>query len=90
VTVRLTAIITGRVQGVGFRYFVRRCAEPLALVGTATNCRDGSVQVIAEGARTSCEQLLAALRSDAAPGYVSAVDVTWSEPRGGFAGFRER
>ena len=89
-TVRLTAIVTGRVQGVGFRYFVRRCAEPLALAGTATNRRDGSVEVIAEGSRTSCEQLVAAMQSDAAPGYVAAVDVTWSAPEGGLPGFRER
>jgi acylphosphatase len=90
VTVRLTATVSGRVQGVGFRYFVRRRAEPLGLVGTATNLRNGDVEVIAEGPRGACEQLLAALGSEAAPGYVGRVDVTWSPAQGGLSGFRER
>jgi acylphosphatase len=90
VTVRLTATVSGRVQGVGFRYFVRRQAEPLGLAGTATNLRNGEVEVIVEGPRTVCEQLLAALESDAAPGYVARVDATWSPAQGGLRGFRER
>jgi len=90
VTVRLTAIVSGRVQGVGFRYFVRRHAEPLGLVGTATNLREGDVEVIVEGPRSACEQLVAALQGGAAPGRVTAVAVTWSGAEGGFAGFRER
>jgi len=90
VTVRLTAIVTGRVQGVGFRYFVRRQAERLGLAGTATNLPTGEVEVMVEGPRNACERLVAALRSDAAPGSVAAVDVSWSAAEGGFAGFRER
>jgi acylphosphatase len=90
VTVRLTAAVSGRVQGVGFRYFVRRRAEPLGLVGTATNRPNGSVEVVAEGPRDACERLLAALRSDDPPGFVGRVEATWSEPTGEFAGFRER
>ena len=89
-TVRLTAIVSGSVQGVGFRYFVRRRAEPLGLSGTATNLRGGAVEVIAEGPRHACEQLVDALRGGAAPGRVDTVDVTWSEAAGGFRGFRER
>ncbi len=89
-TVRLTAIVSGRVQGVGFRYFVRRRAEPLGLVGTATTLRGGAVEVVAEGPRVACEQLVAALESGAAPGWVDSVEVTWSGAEGGFTAFRER
>ena len=89
-TVRLTATVSGRVQGVGFRYFVRRRAEPLGLVGTATNLRNGNVEVVAEGPRAACEQLVAELSGGAAPGYVASVAVTWSAAQGGFAAFRER
>ncbi|HVU90653.1 MAG TPA: acylphosphatase [Jatrophihabitans sp.] len=89
-TVRLTAIVAGRVQGVGFRYFVRRRAEPLGLAGTATNLPNGRVEVVAEGPRAACEQLLAALRSEDAPGFVGSVDVTWSAAKGSLRGFRER
>jgi acylphosphatase len=91
---RLEAVVRGRVQGVGFRYWVRRRAEGLGLAGTATNLPNGGVEVVVEGPRAACEQLLGALRGDLAgddppPGFVGSVDVSWSEPTG-VAGFRER
>jgi acylphosphatase len=55
---RLTVRVTGRVQGVGFRWWVRRRAEQLGLVGWVMNADDErSVEVVAEGPRTSLEQL---------------------------------
>ena len=90
VTVRLTAVVQGRVQGVGFRYFVRRRAESLGLVGTATNQPNGSVEVVAEGDRDAAERLLEALRGDDTPGFVGRVEASWSDPTGEFATFRER
>lgn len=87
---RLTAVVHGRVQGVGFRYFVARRAESLDLTGTATNLRDGTVHIVAEGRRTSAELLLDAVRSDDAPGFVGRVEVTWAEASGEFAAFRAR
>ena len=80
--VRLTALVSGRVQGVGFRYWVREQADPLGLAGSATNLRDGRVEVIAEGPRERCQQLLDALEGDRTPGTVSAVDASWADPRG--------
>lgn len=88
--VRLTAWVHGRVQGVGFRWWTRARALELGLVGSAGNLTDGRVEVIAEGSRSACERLLAALRSDRTPGSVDHVEERWSEPRGGLAGFRER
>jgi acylphosphatase len=79
---RLTAVVSGQVQGVGFRYWVQREAESLGLVGSATNLPDGRVEVIAEGPRSACETLLSSLDSAATPGYVRDVAVSWSEPRG--------
>jgi acylphosphatase len=90
VSVRLTARVSGRVQGVGFRWYVRQHAEALGLVGTATNLPNGDVEVVAEGPREAAEKLLGILRSDDPPGFVGRVDVTWSGAEGGFAGFRER
>ncbi|MBA2633175.1 MAG: acylphosphatase [Chloroflexi bacterium] len=47
---RLTARVTGRVQGVGFRWWARRQAEALGLVGWVMNADDErSVEVVAEG-----------------------------------------
>ena len=85
---RVTALVSGQVQGVGFRYWVRRRAEPLGLAGSATNLRDGRVEVVAEGPREACETLLDAFYSGRAPGRVSGVDVSWSAPTGEVSGFR--
>jgi acylphosphatase len=83
---RLTATVSGDVQGVGFRDFVRRKAEPLGLRGRASNLPDGSVEVVAEGDRATAETLLAALRGRT-PGSVERVDVRWSDAEGLDAGF---
>src|SRR6185312_11444052 len=71
--VRLTAVVHGRVQGVGFRWWTRARATELGLVGSATNKADGRVEVLAEGSRQACDQLLAALRGPLAPGNVALV-----------------
>lgn len=47
--IRAEFIIKGKVQGVGFRYFVYRVAKELGITGYAKNLWDGSVEVIAEG-----------------------------------------
>ncbi|WP_157430799.1 acylphosphatase [Actinomadura macra] len=100
--VRLTAWVRGHVQGVGFRWWVRARALELGLTGSATNLRDGRVEVVAEGPRSGCRQLLDLLAADAAqvrpplddlwgrPGRVTGVTERWSAPRGGTTGFRER
>ncbi|MDL4818832.1 acylphosphatase [Actinomadura opuntiae] len=95
-TVRVTAWVRGRVQGVGFRWWVRARALELGLAGSATNLSDGRVEVVAEGPRERCERLLELLEGDAPggvpgrPGRVSGVVRRWSEPRGEAAGFLER
>lgn len=86
---RLTATVKGRVQGVGFRWWVRARALELGLAGAATNLEDGRVEVVAEGSRPACEALLAALRAGGTPGRVDYVGERWGEPRGE-TGFVER
>jgi acylphosphatase len=49
--------ITGRVQGVGFRYFVRREAEALGIDGWVRNRADGTVEAVARGPADILEQL---------------------------------
>lgn len=48
--------VTGRVQGVGFRWWTRRTAERLGLRGTVRNARDGSVEIHAEGSGEALEE----------------------------------
>ncbi len=90
-TARLTAHVSGHVQGVGFRWWTRARALEQGLVGSATNVRDGRVEVVAEGPRAGCEALLAALRGPGTPGRVDHVSAQWSAPRlGPDGGFLER
>jgi len=89
-TVRLTAWVHGRVQGVGFRWWVRSRALELGLVGWAANLEDGRVEVVAEGTRPAAETLLAALKAPGTPGRVRTVIERWSDSRGGLTGFIER
>jgi acylphosphatase len=88
--VRLTAWVHGQVQGVGFRWWTRGRALALGLSGSASNLPDGRVEVIAEGSKSACARLLAALRSGDTPGVVDNVIERWSPARGGLNGFRER
>ncbi len=87
-TARLTARVSGQVQGVGFRWWTRSRALELGLVGSATNLAGGSVEVVAEGPREACEELLALL--DDGPGRVDRVGHWWGDPRGDLVGFTER
>jgi acylphosphatase len=89
-TVRLTAWVRGRVQGVGFRWWIRSRALELDLVGSASNLADGRVEVVAEGPRAACEQLLEILRGSGSPGHVDGVAERWGDARGGLSHFDER
>lgn len=90
---RLTAFVLGRVQGVGFRWWVTTQARELRLSGSATNLDDGRVCVVAEGPRGRCEELLSRLGEQPSrhrrAGDVATVIEHWGEPRG-VKGFVER
>lgn len=58
---RLTAVVRGRVQGVGFRWFVERTAASLGLTGWVRNREDRSVEVVAEGPPAVLDRFAAAL-----------------------------
>lgn len=85
--VKLTARVSGRVQGVGFRFFARREASSRGLRGFVRNLPDGSVEVVAEGPHEDLEALLVALERGPSSSEVESVDVTWDAAGGDFAGF---
>ncbi|MDZ7703717.1 MAG: acylphosphatase [Trueperaceae bacterium] len=76
---RLTALLSGRVQGVGFRAFIQRHALDMSLRGYAENLDDGRVEVVAEGDRDELERLLEKLRQGPAHAVVRDIDVSWGE-----------
>ena len=55
-------LIQGRVQGVGFRWFVQREASELDLLGWVRNTEDGDVEVVAAGKPGDLDELRASLR----------------------------
>ena len=67
-------VVTGRVQGVGFRWWAQRAANDLGLSGRARNLGDGSVEVLVQGPTEAVVRLLDLLRMES-PGMVSAVEV---------------
>jgi acylphosphatase len=87
---RLEAVVRGRVQGVGFRFFVLRSAAVLGLDGWVSNEPDGSVRCVAEGPTEGLEAFVAELRQGPAGARVDTVETTWSEARSEFGGFSVR
>jgi acylphosphatase len=73
--------VRGRVQGVGFRYFVLREAEQRSLTGFARNLADGCVEVVAEGSEESLRDLEARLREGPAFSRVESVEAEEVAPR---------
>ena len=87
---RLDARVTGRVHGVGFRYFVVREAQALELVGWVANVPDGSVRCVAEGRRDRLEALLALMRVGPPSAIVNGVSAAWMPATDQFATFGVR
>ena len=80
-------IVSGRVQGVGFRMFTREAARRAGLSGTVQNLDDGRVETVAEGDMASVLQFERELRQGPAGARVDDVQVH-DEPAGNRDGFR--
>jgi len=80
--VRLEATARGRVQGVGFRYFILRRGMEVGLTGWVANEADGSVHCVAEGPREELEALLETMERGPAGALVERVNVTWGPATG--------
>ncbi len=88
--VRLHVTIDGRVQGVGYRYYVLENALPRQLTGWVQNSWDGKVEVVAEGRRKELERLLELLRRGPRAAFVTNVDPEWLPATGEFSRFDVR
>jgi acylphosphatase len=87
---RLTAIVKGEVQGVGFRWAVQRQASRLGLTGYAENLPDGSVRVEAEGDPDRLDLLEAFLHQGPQWAEVAALDSRRVPATGEFHRFEAR
>ena len=87
---RLEATVMGRVQGVGFRYFIVSKATRLGLTGWVSNEQHGGVQCVAEGPREDLALLLEALHEGPASAIVEHVAEMWLPYTGHWADFSIR
>ncbi len=87
---RLDAVVRGRVQGVGYRYFVLRLASGLGLEGWVANEADGSVRIRAEGAPDVLAELLVELRVGPPGARVDDIETRWTATTGGLGPFAVR
>ena len=81
-------IVRGRVQGVGFRWFVEREAHMLGISGWVRNNPDGSVEVLAMGSRDQLSGLRSRLREGPRAARVDNVEELESSPVAGLRTFR--
>ncbi len=81
-------IVRGRVQGVGFRWFVEREAHILGIAGWVRNNHDGSVEVQAQGTRDQLLGLRSRLREGPRAARVDAVEESDAQPVAGLISFR--
>jgi acylphosphatase len=88
--VRLTKqlLIAGRVQGVGFRFYMERKARELGVTGWVRNRRDGAVEAVVQGTAGAVESMIAWARRGPPSAVVSGVQIT--DASGEYAGFETR
>lgn len=86
-TKRVQARVSGRVQGVGYRYYAAHVARDLGVVGTVRNLADGGVEAVAEAEEVTLHEFLKSLRHGPHAAEVTEVATAWAEPTGEFANF---
>ena len=83
-------IFRGRVQGVGFRFFVRDHARRLGLSGLVRNLANGGVEAVATGEHERLQQFLVLCKNGPPAAVVQDVNVEWQETSEGLANFTIR
>ena len=84
---RMQIHYSGRVQGVGFRYSVKRLAAGFELTGMVRNLPDGRVELVAEGDVTELKAFQQAIRDEGLAHFIRDEQVEWCEAQGGGRGF---
>lgn len=81
-------VVRGRVQGVGFRWFVEREAHILGIAGWVRNNSDGSVEVLAQGTHDQLSGLRSRLRQGPRAARVDGVEEVEAKPVTNISSFR--
>jgi len=84
---RVEIVASGRVQGVGFRFFVRELAKKYDISGYAKNLPDGSVEIIGEGENDVLQDFLKEFSFENPFGAISVIKKDYTSPSGIFTNF---
>lgn len=84
---RLNVIVSGRVQGVGYRYFAKYWAEQLGVNGFVRNLEENAVEIVAEGSEHQLLDFLARIKKGPGSALVEKVSVDWLDKKKEFYGF---
>lgn len=87
---RVIISVRGRVQGVGYREYIRSRARRLGCTGFARNELDGSVTIVAEGPRRSLEELMGIARRGPLTARVEFIDAHWAPSSTEYTSFERR
>jgi acylphosphatase len=71
--------VSGRVQGVGYRYFIARTASELGINGYVKNLYNGDVEIFAEGRKEFLEELIKRAKSGPPHAWVDTARIEWLE-----------
>ena len=85
--VRVHVVVSGLVQGVGFRYFVYHKAADLKLIGYVRNLFSGEVEIEAEGDRSLIEEFIGLVKTGPRAAEVTDVKIDWIKCTGNPPGF---
>lgn len=84
---RVHLIISGFVQGIGYRAWIKREATKLGITGWVKNREDGEVEAICEGKPESIEALINLAKQGPLLSQINQVEVKWEASRGEYASF---
>jgi acylphosphatase len=81
-------LVHGRVQGVGYRYFVQNVASRLGIAGNVRNCEDGTVEIVVEGEARALAAFMKEVEKGPALARVTQMDVHEIPSGGNFSSFQ--
>ena len=86
-TLTVNMKITGKVQGVGFRFFVQQQAQKLGINGWVSNKSNGDVEALAQGEKVDLEQFIAKVKEGTTFSRVDNVNLEWMNKGEQYFGF---
>jgi len=81
-------VVHGMVQGVGFRYFVRRVGSRLGLTGNVCNCDDGTVEIVVEGNPRRLAEFVQEVRQGPPMAHVDRLEIRDIPAEGNYSTFQ--